>query len=82
MLIEVLRSRRDGHLVCRVLYDGATAAAPHTAPAGDFYVVFEGAFDEVRRRLASVALDGDAWAARCGGVLEGGVEGGGDTFGP
>ena len=34
------------------------------------------------RAREAVALDADAWGELCGGALEGGVEGGGDTFGP
>ena len=81
-LIEVLRRRRDDQLVCRVLYDGATSPAPAAAPEGPFYVVLEETYEAFRGRLAAVALDADAWGELCGGALEGGVEGGGDTFGP
>ena len=82
VVVEVLRRRRDDQLVCRVLYDGATAPAPAAAPEGPFYVVLEETYEAFRGRLAAVALDADAWGELCGGALEGGVEGGGDTFGP
>ncbi len=42
----------------------------------------EETYEAFRGRLAAVALDADAWGELCGGALEGGVEGGGDTFGP
>ena len=82
VVVEVLRRRRDDQLVCRVLYDGATSPAPAAAPEGPFYVVLEETYEAFRGRLAAVALDADAWGELCGGALEGGVEGGGDTFGP
>ena len=82
VVVEVRRRRRDDQLVCRVLYDGATSPAPAAAPEGPFYVVLEETYEAFRGRLAAVALDADAWGELCGGALEGGVEGGGDTFGP
>ena len=52
--------------------------AEQPPPAG----VLEETYEAFRGRLAAVALDADAWGELCGGALEGGVEGGGDTFGP
>ena len=44
--------------------------------------MLEETYEALRGRLAAFALDAEAWGELCGGALEGGVEGGGDTFGP